>query len=178
MSYDPQLFRSRLKSLRKQKKMSQKALAQALNVSRGAVCNWELGYRTPDLSILGAIADIFDSSISYILGFTEIKENFLTSLPFSMPLDSAIPMYIYTCDKNTFNLIWANKPILDLIGYKQADYFNLNLKAICEKTNLKISDDLEIHICKDKKGFFRTHVTHKIKTPEHIYYLSILHYLS
>ena len=62
------MFSLRLKGLRVDKKLTQIQLAQELNVSIGAVGNWEAGKRMPDYSALLKIADYFLVSVDYLLG--------------------------------------------------------------------------------------------------------------
>ncbi len=52
-----------LKYLRKEKKLSQNALANVLKVSDGAVAMWETQKREPDLETLIAIADYFEVNL-------------------------------------------------------------------------------------------------------------------
>lgn len=62
------MFKIRLKKIRESKGLSQKQLAIFLDVSQGAVGNWESGTRMPNLEILGKIADYFDVTTDYLLG--------------------------------------------------------------------------------------------------------------
>lgn len=62
--------------LRKQKGMSQKTLAQQLNVVRQTISKWEKGLSVPDADMLIRIADVFDTSVSELLGVRiEQEEN-------------------------------------------------------------------------------------------------------
>jgi len=56
-----------IQSLRKQKNLSQKSLAELLNVSFQAVSKWETGENLPDASILLELADILDTTTDRIL---------------------------------------------------------------------------------------------------------------
>ena len=53
--------------LRKEKGLTQKQLADALNVTDKAVSKWERGLSFPDISMLEPIAEILDISIMEIL---------------------------------------------------------------------------------------------------------------
>jgi len=57
----------RLRELRKQKKISQIALAMALNVNQNSISRYETGEREADYATLIALADYFDVSIDYLL---------------------------------------------------------------------------------------------------------------
>lgn len=62
------LFSENLKTLRKQKGMSQETLAQQLNVVRQTISKWEKGLSVPDAEMLTKIADLFEVSVSELLG--------------------------------------------------------------------------------------------------------------
>lgn len=65
------MFKLRLKDLRETKGISQKQLANFLNVSQGSVGNWESGTREPNFDIIKKIADYFDVSADYLIGRTD-----------------------------------------------------------------------------------------------------------
>lgn len=67
------MFEIRLAELRKQKKISQYALARLTNLSRGQIANYEQGIRQPDFKTLVILADFFEISLDYLLGRTDIK---------------------------------------------------------------------------------------------------------
>lgn len=70
------MLKENLKTLRKQKGMSQEILAQQLNVVRQTISKWEKGLSVPDADMLIRIADLFDTSVSELLGNKmEQKEN-------------------------------------------------------------------------------------------------------
>ena len=58
----------RLKELRLEKGVSQKEVAQALNLANNAIARYELGLREPSHQILVALCDYFDVSADYLLG--------------------------------------------------------------------------------------------------------------
>jgi len=65
----------RLRSLRKERDMSQKALADAIGVTQQAINQFESHGVTPSLSLLTCMADFFDTSIDYITGRSNIRKN-------------------------------------------------------------------------------------------------------
>ena len=70
------MFKENLQILRKQKGMSQETLAQQLNVVRQTISKWEKGLSVPDADMLIHIADVFDTSVSELLGVRiEQEEN-------------------------------------------------------------------------------------------------------
>lgn len=57
-----------IKTLRKQKGYSQETLAQQLNVVRQTVSKWEKGYSVPDAEMLERMANLFEVSVTELLG--------------------------------------------------------------------------------------------------------------
>ena len=60
-------FNDKLQKLRKDKGLSQEALAELVNVSRQAVAKWELGGTYPDIDNLITLSEIFKVSIDKLL---------------------------------------------------------------------------------------------------------------
>lgn len=58
-----------IKIFRKERKMTQEQLAEALGVTVGAVHKWEKDLSTPDLSLIFAMADLFGTSTDVLLGY-------------------------------------------------------------------------------------------------------------
>ncbi|MGM9947590.1 helix-turn-helix domain-containing protein [Floccifex sp.] len=56
-----------LKSLRKEKKLTQEMLAEQLNVSNRSVSRWETGMNMPDISLLVELSEFYQVSISEII---------------------------------------------------------------------------------------------------------------
>ncbi len=59
---------------RKNRKMTQEQLAEALGVSVGAVYKWEAGLSFPELNLIVEIADFFDESVDALLDY-DMKDN-------------------------------------------------------------------------------------------------------
>ncbi len=62
------MFSENLKALRKQKGMSQETLAQQLHVVRQTISKWEKGLSVPDADMLFRIGELFEVSVSDLLG--------------------------------------------------------------------------------------------------------------
>ena len=62
------MLQEKIKSLRKQKGITQEELAIRLNVVRQTISKWEKGLSVPDAEMLIRIADIFEISVSELLG--------------------------------------------------------------------------------------------------------------
>lgn len=66
-------FKDRLRQLRHEKKMTQSKLAEKLDYGYTAIANYESGKNQPSISVLIHIAKIFDVSLDYLLGVSEIR---------------------------------------------------------------------------------------------------------
>jgi transcriptional regulator with XRE-family HTH domain len=62
---------SRLVTLRKNKKWSMQETADRLEIAKSTYAGYEYGYREPSLQALSDIADLFETSVDYILGRTD-----------------------------------------------------------------------------------------------------------
>lgn len=58
-----------IRNYRRGMKLTQEQLAEALGVTVGAVSKWESGANTPDISLIGELADFFEVSIDALLGY-------------------------------------------------------------------------------------------------------------
>lgn len=61
-----------LKALRQQHNLSQQKLADILHVSQQSVYKYENGITSPDIETLIRIADYFNTSIDYLVEYTDI----------------------------------------------------------------------------------------------------------
>ncbi|MGF7429617.1 helix-turn-helix transcriptional regulator [Thermoanaerobacterium thermosaccharolyticum] len=66
-------FNEILKSLRLEKKLNQKDVAEALGIDRTTYTKYETGKSEPDFEITSKIANYFDVSIDYLLGKSDIR---------------------------------------------------------------------------------------------------------
>ena len=71
------IFSEKLVVLRKNKGMTQDALAEKLNVSRQAVAKWESGQAYPDISNLIQISDLMNVTVDYLVRDGECMMNVL-----------------------------------------------------------------------------------------------------
>ena len=62
------ILATRIEKLRKEKKMTQKEVAEKLNISRSAYSQYEIGKKEPRIYTLIAIADLYKVSIDYLVG--------------------------------------------------------------------------------------------------------------
>ena len=68
-----------IRAFRKQRKLTQEQLAEALGVTTGAVYKWESGLSAPELNLLLELADLFDVSVDALLGYG-MKDNRMTAI--------------------------------------------------------------------------------------------------
>ena len=68
------MLKDNIKTLRKQKGLSQEELSVKLNVVRQTISKWEQGLSVPDSEMLISISKVFDTSVSELLG-ENIKED-------------------------------------------------------------------------------------------------------
>lgn len=61
-------FEERLIALRKERNLTQEALANKIGVTPQSVSKWETGQSMPDINLLTTLADFFQVSIDYLLG--------------------------------------------------------------------------------------------------------------
>lgn len=68
-------FNEKLIQLRKEKKLSQEALGEKLNVARQTVSKWELGETTPEMDKLVKMSEIFEISLDNLMKDAEVENN-------------------------------------------------------------------------------------------------------
>ena len=62
------MLKDNLKTLRKNKGLSQEELSIKLNVVRQTISKWETGLSVPDAEMLVTISELFETPVSEILG--------------------------------------------------------------------------------------------------------------
>ncbi|MCY8239177.1 helix-turn-helix transcriptional regulator [Bacillus inaquosorum] len=67
------MLSDRLVELRKSKKLTQQGLADKLKITRSSLSQYEIGNRQPDYETLKKIADFFDVTTDYLLGYSNTK---------------------------------------------------------------------------------------------------------
>ena len=80
--------------LRKEKGISQIALSLKLNVSQKMISAYENGKSEPSITTLMQMADIFNTSVDYIIGYTNIRQ----------PLDKTAQMTLTEEECNLLNI--------------------------------------------------------------------------
>jgi len=70
-------FKERLKSLRKERKLTQSALGNILNYGYTAISNYESGRNEPSIKDLKKIAEFFDVSLDYLLCVNDVRNPYV-----------------------------------------------------------------------------------------------------
>ena len=71
-------FTANLKKIRKNKKVSQKVVAQQLGYGYTAIANYESGRNEPSIDDLIKIADYFDVSVDHLVGREYSEEKMIS----------------------------------------------------------------------------------------------------
>ena len=129
-------FNEKLQELRKQKGLTQEALAEALYVSRTAISKWESGRGYPSIDSLKAIAAFFSVTVDELLSGEELlsiaeentrqKENRLRDLVFGLLDCSAATFFFLPLFGQQAGDIIEEVSLLALTqteSYLQAGYF-------------------------------------------------------
>ncbi|SDX59273.1 helix-turn-helix domain-containing protein [Eubacterium barkeri] len=66
-------FQQRLKQLRKKNNLTQSQLAKRLGLQSAAVSKYETGQTEPSLAMLWAMAELFQVSIDYLIGYSDVE---------------------------------------------------------------------------------------------------------
>ena len=69
------MFNEKLAQLRKKNNLSQADLANKLGFSSSTVAMWEIGKREPNIATIKKIAEYFDVSIDYLLGYEHMEDD-------------------------------------------------------------------------------------------------------
>lgn len=91
-----ELVGSRIKELRLKQGLSQDDLAQALDMKRANVANYEAGRTTPPSDIIGRLADLLYTSSDYLLGRID------NPMPLALTSSDSIPEWATWKDKKDF----------------------------------------------------------------------------
>lgn len=93
---------TRLQELRKQKGLTQEQLAEKLNVTNQSVSKWEKDINAPDISLLIELADLYETTVDYLLGRGE-KAPVVTTTKKSID-DLVCRIKVLSSDKDKVNV--------------------------------------------------------------------------
>ncbi len=108
-------FGERIKELREERSLSQEVLANELGVSKGALCYYENGKRTPDIAFLEKVVKYFDVSADYFLGFSNDKTTDITI--------QGVCKYTGLSEKSVKNLVSAKENNARTDVLLESDFF-------------------------------------------------------
>ncbi len=86
------MFKDQFSKYRKARHLTQTDMADILNVSRGAIGNWESGSRIPDTDMLHKIADYFRVTIDDLLGHSSAHDPADNWVPVIGDVAAGIPL--------------------------------------------------------------------------------------
>ena len=66
------IFKERLKELRIEQGPSQQELGKMINMSKMAISHWESGHSEPSISQLIFLSELFEVSVDYLIGKSNI----------------------------------------------------------------------------------------------------------
>jgi DNA-binding XRE family transcriptional regulator len=69
------ILNNRIRQLREEKSMTQMRLSSEIGVTQETVSAYEIGRHRPSLKSLIIMSKLFESSIDYILGLSDIRNN-------------------------------------------------------------------------------------------------------
>lgn len=79
------MLTNRLKTLRMNKNLTQKDIAEKLGTSYQTYQQWERGVRTPKIESLNKLAEIFEVSTDYLTGRTEDLDEIINLIRINNP---------------------------------------------------------------------------------------------
>ncbi len=144
------LLNENISKYRKENKMTQEDLAEALGVTFAAVSKWERGLATPDLELIIQMANIFDVSVDCLVGYQLKSSNVedLIKKTDMLILDNKNEDAILECNNalvkypNNFKVVYFSAKTYQIIGYKNKinDYLRKSIDLM-EKSILLISQN-------------------------------------
>lgn len=92
-------FADTLKSIRKEKNVTQEELAKVLNMKRTSISGYETGRKEPDFKTLSEIADYFNVSTDYLLGRSAVRYS-MEELNDSLQKDNELASFVHELVSN------------------------------------------------------------------------------
>ena len=118
-----------LRTLRKQRGLTQAQLAEAMGVTTGAVSKWEKGQSTPELGLLMELADFFDLSVDALLGFAPRSNDKTTTAERLKTLkrEKRLKEGVFEAEKalqrypNDFRIVYESAELYQVLGIQTKD---------------------------------------------------------
>jgi len=119
-------FAGKLQLIRKNRGITQEALAESLHVSRQAVAKWEAGQAYPDILNLIAVSEYFLVTVDYLVKDGECGKN---PLPQAGD-DEALVGFLITAKRNTYagkgGKTASSRPHSNDLLYREGEYLYLD----------------------------------------------------
>ncbi|MBR4496964.1 MAG: helix-turn-helix domain-containing protein, partial [Acholeplasmatales bacterium] len=118
------LLNENISKYRKENKMTQEDLAEALGVTFAAVSKWERGLATPDIELIIQMANIFDISVDALIGYQLKSSNIeeLIKKAEMLIIENKNEDAIIECNNalakypNNFKVVYLSAKIYQIIG--------------------------------------------------------------
>lgn len=126
-----------IKKFRKERKMTQEKLAEAMGVSVSAVYKWEANQSTPEINLILEMADLFHTSTDVLLGYEWRNNNVASSIDRITRLlrekdyDEAITEVEKALKNypNNFDVVYQSALLYLEVG-EDAEYREANMRAV------------------------------------------------
>lgn len=111
---------SKIKTLRREKKMTQQELADKLKIGKTTVSNYETGYSKPDTETLIEMSKVFNVSLNYLTGINNVKQD-TNPEKYTVPVYSSISCgNPFIADENIYDF-----EDIDIALKSQGEHFGL-----------------------------------------------------
>lgn len=149
-----------IKDIRLRNNLTQKELANKLNVTYQAVSKWERGLNVPDISIMMEISKLFNVDISEILNGEKnnVKNNKITYIIILLIIISVICIYIFFIKKESnfsFKQISSYCDDFNITGSaaynKDKSSIYISNVSYCGNNDDKVYHELECNLYEDNK---------------------------
>lgn len=134
----------RLVQLRKANDITQEELGRQIGVGKTTISNYETGYSSPDSETLVKLADYFNVSIDYLLGYSDNTANALTKEKLEdLPIEFIKENFIKT--NNPVAMLFKHTGIAEKLTYLRKKN-NISIKELTEKLNAQLPSNAKINI--------------------------------
>ena len=139
----------RIKKYRKEREMTQEALAQALSLSPQSVSKWECGDGYPDITLLPALANFFEVTVDELIGNDEISaaediQNNYFNVVDSLSSEESLKLSLKYHKKYPRHWHIANALMYEITRYhrEKIDEYKPMLEEICDKILKECTDSV------------------------------------
>lgn len=154
------MLSEKIRTLRKERGLSQEALAEKLDISRQAISKWEAGSSNPDIEYVIKMSDIFEVSTDYILKNTPIEKNKLNKITVEdkkIVSKASLILGIVNSSLGLFGIF-----ILKLLSsIYPAEYSNSSITEIIvddyNNSVIEVMEEVPMEIYVGLQGFLKTH---------------------